>query len=346
MSEFAVSLKSTCGERNLNCLQEIEMNHLRKLLFALLACTLSLGAHSDIFPSRPITIIVAYTASGANDIVARAVANKMSENLGKPVIVDNKPGAGGSIGAVHVARSSPDGYTLLLGNASMLTMNPWLTKDLPYSVTRDFEPITEAGFTTNMLIVNNELPVSTVKDLIEYAKANPGKLSFASPGVGTSVHLSGEIFKAMTGVDMVHVPYKGSSPVLSDLLAGRVQLMFDNLPTALPLVQGGRVKVLAVTSKSRSSLAPGVPTLDELGLRGFDVSGWLGFFAPKGTPQPIVERLHAEIVKTLKDPAVVGSLGKLGITTVANSPNEFAAEISSDLKRWHDVIEKTGLKLN
>lgn len=317
-----------------------------RLLLVLAACALGLGAFADEFPARPITIVVAYNPGGANDIMARAVAARMSASIGQPVVVENKPGAGGNVGAAHVARSAPTGYTVLNAPISLLSINQWLYRDLPYSAERDFAPVTQIGSVPNMLIVSKALDVSSVDDLIAYGKANPGKLFFASMGTGTTGHLSGELFKMMTGVRMNHVPYKGSGPALADLLGGHVHLMFDNLPTALPLVKEGKVKGLAVTSRTRHPLAPDVPTLDELGLKGFDASPWFGFVVPSATPKPVIERLNAEFVKALRDPAVAESLRKSGLTIVANSPAEFGAFIASETSRWREVVEKSGARVD
>jgi tripartite-type tricarboxylate transporter receptor subunit TctC len=320
------------------------MIQMTKRMLAAFACAFALGTAADEFPSRPITIVVAYQPGGANDIMARAVAKQLSAAVGQPVLVENKPGAGGNLGATYVARSAPNGYTILNAPISLLSINQWLYKDLQYNAERDFAPVTEIGSVPNMLIVSNTLPVSNVKELIAYAKANPGKLNFASMGTGTTGHLSGELFKMMAGVQMTHVPYKGSGPALADLLGGHVQLMFDNLPTALPLAREGKVKGIAVTSRTRHPLAPDVPTLDELGLSGFEASPWFGFVVPSGTPKPIVERLHAELVKALRDPEVAQSLGKVGLSIVASSPAEFAAFISSESQRWRQVVERSGAK--
>ncbi|MGE0875574.1 MAG: Bug family tripartite tricarboxylate transporter substrate binding protein [Burkholderiales bacterium] len=301
---------------------------------------------AQTFPSKPISLVVPYAPGGTNDIIARAVAAKMSESTGQAVVVDNKPGASGSIGATHVARAAPDGYTVLTAPVSLLTINKWLYKNLPYDPEKDFVPITNAGSVPNMLIVHPSVPAANVAELISYAKSNPGKVNFASMGTGTTGHLSGELFKLMTGVNIIHVPYKGSAPALKDLLGGQVQLMFDNMPTAIKLAQGGKVKGLALTSLKQHPLAPGVPTLDAAGLSGFSVTAWFGFVAPAGTPEPVVGTLNREIVKALRDPKVSESLTRLGVTIVADTPREFAAYMAAESKKWREVVERSGARVD
>ncbi len=255
-----------------------------KLLLVPIAVLCGGHAAAQDFPSKPITVVVPYAPGGTNDIIARSVSAKMAQSLGQPVVVENKPGASGALGAGFVARAAADGYTILTAPSNVLVINNWVYKNLPYNTARDFAPLSVAGYVPNMLIVHPSVPASSVQELIAYAKANPGKLNFGSFGTGTTGHLSGELFKMMANVDMVHVPYQGSAPALRDLLGGQVQLMFDNMPTALPLARDGKVKPLAVTSKVRSPMAQEVPTLDESGLKGFDATPWFAFVAPKATP--------------------------------------------------------------
>ncbi len=325
--------------------EETMKEFIRPLLLA--AMLMPFGASTaQTFPSRPISLVVPYAPGGTNDIIARAVAAKMSDSTGQPVVVDNKPGASGSIGATHVARAAPDGYTVLTAPVSLLTINKWLYKNLPYDPEKDFVPITNAGSVPNMLIVHPSVPAANVAELISYAKSNPGKVNFASMGTGTTGHLSGELFKLMTGVNIIHVPYKGSAPALKDLLGGQVQLMFDNMPTAIKLAQGGKVKGLALTSLQQHPLAPGVPTLDAAGLSGFSVTAWFGFVAPAGTPEPVVGTLNREIVKALRDPKVSESLTRLGVTIVADAPREFAAYMAAESKKWREVVERSGARVD
>ncbi|MBI4294278.1 MAG: tripartite tricarboxylate transporter substrate binding protein [Betaproteobacteria bacterium] len=322
------------------------MNKTLGLILLPFALALGSAAHAQQFPSRPITFVVPYAPGGTNDIIARAVAAKMTTNLGQSAFVENKPGASGNIGAAFVAKSAPDGYTVLVAPISLLAINKWVYKNLSFDSDKDFAPITNAGSVPNMLIAHPSVSASSVAQLIAFAKANPGKLNFASMGTGTTGHLSGELFKLMSGVNIVHVPYKGSGPALQDLIGGQVQLMFDNMPTAIKLAQSGKVKGLALTSTGRHPLAPEVPTLHASGLPGFDVTAWFGFVAPAATPRPIVDTLNAEIVKALRDPKVSGNLTALGVTIVANKPEEFRAYIAAESKKWKEVVEKSGAKLD
>lgn len=322
------------------------MKRMLKLLFLCTVLAPIGGPLAQNFPSKAITFVVPYAPGGTNDIIARAVAATMTTSVGQPVVVENKPGASGGIGAGFVARAAPDGYTVLTAPVSLLAINKWVYKNLPYDPDRDFVPITNAGSVPNMLIVHPSVPAGNVAELITYAKANPGKINFASMGTGTTGHLSGELFKLMANVNMVHVPYKGSAPALADLLGGQVQIMFDNMPTAIKLAQSGKVKGLALTSLKENMLAPGVPTLDEAGLKGFSVTAWFGFVAPKGTPQPVVEKLNDEIVRALRDPKVSENLSRLGVTIIADEPNAFAAYMAAESNKWREVVEKSGARVN
>ena len=304
-------------------------------LSALLLCV-GLGilpSYAQTFPTRPITLVVPYVPGGTNDILARTLAAKMPEQLGQPGIVENKPGATGNIGSAFVAKSQPDGHVLLVSSVASFSINQWLYKTLPYNPDKDFAPITNAGNVPNMLLVHPSVPVSSVAELIKYAKENPGKLNFGSMGTGSTGHLSGELFKMKAGVDMVHVPYKGSAPALQGLLGGEVQIMFDNMPTAIKQAQSGRVKGLALTSLNRHPLAAGIPTLDASGLPGFNVTAWFGVAAPAGTPRPIVDKLNVALVKILRDPKVSENLTQLGLNIVADKPNEFAAFMAAESKK-------------
>ncbi len=316
-----------------------------KLLVVPIAVLCGGHAAAQDYPSKPITVVVPYAPGGTNDIIARSVSAKMAQSLGQPVVVENKPGASGALGAGFVARAAADGYTILTAPSNVLVINNWVYKNLPYNTARDFAPLSVAGYVPNMLIVHPSVPASSVQELIAYAKANPGKLNFGSFGTGTTGHLSGELFKMMANVDMVHVPYQGSAPALRDLLGGQVQLMFDNMPTALPLARDGKVKPLAVTSKVRSPMAQEVPTLDESGLKGFDATPGFAFVAPKATPKAVQEKLNAEIVKALRDPEVNTQLTRLGVGIIANTTAEFAAFIESESDKWRKVVEKSGARV-
>ncbi|HEY4137833.1 MAG TPA: tripartite tricarboxylate transporter substrate binding protein, partial [Casimicrobiaceae bacterium] len=253
------------------------------------------------YPTKPVRLVVPFPAAGTTDIIARATAQKLSEAWGQQVIVDNRPGAAGNIGSELVAKSAPDGYTLLMGTVGTHAINPSLYAKMPYDHVKDFAPVILVAGVPNVLVVNPELPVKSVPELIAYAKANPGKLNFASSGSGTSIHLSGELFKAMTGVQMTHVPYKGSAPALTDLVGGQVQLMFDNLPSSLAFIKAGKLRAIAVTSKARAAALPDVPTVAE-SIPGFEASSWFGILAPAGTPPDIIARINGEVTRWLATP--------------------------------------------
>jgi len=306
--------------------------------------TLATPALAQKFPDRPITIVVPYGPGGTNDIVAREVAQKMQEQFGQPVVVENKPGANGALGTGFVARSKPDGYTILIAPSSVLAINEWLYKDLPYNVEKDFQPLSLAGTTPNILVVHPSVPANNIAEFIALAKSKPGSIAYASMGAGSTGHLNGELFRALTGADIKHIPYKGSGPALNDLLAGQVQAMFDNLSTALTHVKAGKLKGLGVTSLERSAMAPEIPTIAS-SVKGFDATSWFGFLAPKATPKPVIDQLSAAIIKALNAPDVRERLVKGGLTMVANKPEEFAAFIRAEKVKWGDVVKKANVKI-
>src|SRR4030095_5020494 len=269
-------------------------------------------ACAQTYPTKPIRLVVPFPPGGATDILARDVAQKLSDAWGQSFVVDNRPGAGGNIGSELVAKAAPDGYTLEMGTVGTHAINASLYAKMPYDHVKDFVPVILVAGVPNVLVVNPSVPVNSVAELIAYAKANPGKLNFASSGNGTSIHLSGELFKVMAGVQITHVPYKGSAPALQDLLGGQVQLMFDNLPPSLPQIKAGKLKALAVTSTTRAAALPDVPTMAESGLPGFEASSWFGVLAPAGTPPAIVAKLNAEIGKWLASPEAKEKLAKQG----------------------------------
>ena len=316
------------------------------ILFAVLLGVSGGVAHAEAYPSKPITMIVPFPAGGTTDILARAIGQELFKTLGQQVIVDNRPGAGGNIGSALVAKAAPDGYTLLMGTVGTHAINASLYAKMPYDTVKDFAPITQVAAVPNILVVNPTLPVKSVKELIAYAKANPGKLNFASSGNGTSIHLSGELFKTMAGVDMTHIPYKGSAPALTDLLGGQVNLMFDNMPSALPHVKAGKLRALAVTSGKRSPAAPDLPTIEEAGVPGYEASSWFGVLAPAGTPPDIVNKLNAEIVRILKTPEMKERLSSQGAEPVGSSPGEFAAHIKAEMAKWAKVVKESGARVD
>ena len=298
------------------------------------------------YPAKPVRLVVPFPAGGTTDILARAVAQKLSEAWGQQVIVDNRPGAGGNIGSDLVAKSTPDGYTLLMGTVGTHAINPSLYKNMPYDHVKDFAPVILVAGVPNVLVVNPSLPVHSVSELIAYAKANPGKLNFASSGNGTSIHLSGELFKAMTGVEMTHVPYKGSAPALTDLIGGQVQLMFDNLPSSLPFIRAGKLRALAVTSGARAAALPDLPTLAESGLPGFEASSWFGVLAPAGTPRDIVAKLNGAIASWLASPAAKEKLLAQGAIAAGGTPDDFARHIDAETSKWAKVVKASGAHID
>ena len=295
------------------------------------------------YPTRPIRLIVPFPPGGAADAVARIVATPLGDRLGKVVIVDNRPGGGATIGADLVAKAQPDGYTLLYGTPGPQITNPYLMKKLPYDPDRDFAPITRIAVVPSVLVIHPSVPAKSVKELIAVAKARPGKINFASSGIGASSHLAGELFKMMAGIDIVHVPYKGSGPALQDLLAGNAQMTIDSLSVYLPHIKSGALRVLATATAERSPLLPEVPPIADT-LKGFDASPMNYISARAGTPRPIIDRLNAEINAVLKSPDVRERLVSLGITAQGSTPEELAAVIKREQAMWKKVIEISGAK--
>ena len=313
---------------------------------ALLAAFALLSHAQAPFPTKPIRIVVPFPAGGTTDILARAVAQKLTETLGQSVVVDNRPGAGGNIGAELVAKSPPDGYTLLMGTVGTHAINASLYAKMPYDHVKDFAPVILVAGVPNVLVVNPSVPANSVQELIAYIKANPGKVNFASSGSGTSIHLSGELFKTMAGVSMTHVPYKGSTPALTDLMGGQVQLMFDNLPSSLPQIKAGKLRALAVTSAQRASALPDVPTVAEAGLPGFEASSWFGLLAPAGTPKDVVAKLNAEVAKWLATPEAREKLASQGAIAAGQSPEDFTRHIAAETAKWQKVVKESGAKVD
>jgi len=312
-------------------------------LLAGVAIFFAASAQAQTYPNRPLRIIVPAAAGGTIDILARALSVRLAEGLGQPVVVENRAGAGTNIGMEAVARSAPDGYTLLLGGVTIAT-NPSLYSKLPFDPAKDLAPVSLLVAAGNVLVVNPELPVKTVKELIEYARAHPGELNYGSPSTGSTPHLAGELFGALTGTKLVHVPYKGAALGLNDLIAGRLQLSFDNIPPAIAHIRGGKLRALAVTSAQRSALLPEIPTVIEAGLAGFDVSAWFGLLAPAGTPREAILRVQAETVKALQTGELRERLNQFGFEVVGSTPEAFGALIQSEILRWAKIIRESGAR--
>ena len=313
------------------------------LLIAAAAATLPAYA-AQAYPSRPIRVVVPFAPAGINDVIARILGQKLGENLGATIVVDNRAGAGGTVGSAIVAQAPADGYTLLFSSSSTIAVSPALYKNLPYDPIRNFSPITQVASVGSVLIVHPSLPVKTTKDLIAHAKANPAKLNYGSAGVGASQHLASELFKTMAGVDMVHVPYKGGGPALADLVAGQISVMIELLPTATPFIKTNRVRALAVSTPKRSPVFPELPTISESALPGYDLTIWVGLLAPGGTPRPIVERLSKAVLTVLNTPEMRERLAGQGAEPVGDRPDEFAAYIKTELTRWAAVVKASGAK--
>jgi tripartite-type tricarboxylate transporter receptor subunit TctC len=321
-------------------------------LLAGAACAPSAFAQAA-WPTKPVRIVVPFAAAGTTDILARALAPELQRAFGQPFVVDNKPGAGGNTGSAEVAKAAPDGYTLLMGTVGTHAINPSLYEKMPYDAKRDFVPITLMAGVPNVLVLNPAMAqrygINSVADLTRVARANPGRLNVASSGNGTSIHLSAELYKSLTGTFMVHFPYRGSGPALLDLMAGNVDLMFDNLPSAMPHIRSGRLKALAVTSKARSAALPDLPTVAEAGgpaLKDFEASSWFGLLAPAGTPADIVNRVQQETAKALASPAMRERLQSQGAIPSGNTSAEFARLIDEETKKWARVVKASGAKVD
>jgi tripartite-type tricarboxylate transporter receptor subunit TctC len=319
----------------------------RLLALAIAAAALPLRsrtARAQSYPNRHVRLIVPFPPGGASDPVARVLANRLSENWGQQVVVENKGGAGGNIGALSAAQSAPDGYTLFI-SSSFVAINPFLYRSLGYDPLVDLGPVTRLTEFTNVMVVPNSSPAKSVREFIEFAKSNRGKVSFGSPGVGTVQHLSGELFKRMAGVELTHVPYRGGGPALNDLIPGRIDLMFATLPSALPQITGGTIRALAVTSGTQAPFAPDLPTVAQAGVPGFDVSDWHALFVPANTPAEIVRKIHDGVAGALADPALKPRFEELAVAATPSTPAELTALIKSDMEKWGSVIKDANIRV-
>jgi tripartite-type tricarboxylate transporter receptor subunit TctC len=308
-------------------------------------CALAFAAQAQTYPSKPVRVISPAPAGGNADAVARTIADRLSTTMGQPFVVDNKPGAAGNIGTEIAASAPPDGYTLV-EIITANTINATLYRGLTFDLSRDFTPVGLAATLPLILVVHPSVPATTVAELVDYAKKNPGKLNYASAGSGTGGHVAGELFKSLAGLDVQHVPYKGATPAVTDLIGGRVDFFFDGMPSALPHVQAGRLRVLAITTKTRSATIPNVPTVAEAGIPGFEVSLWLGFMAPVGTPPDIVAKLNKEINDAVASAPVRERFAKLGLEPLTSTPQEFGALIRSETAKWAEMIKKSGARVD
>ena len=303
-------------------------------------------ATAQAYPAKPIRWISPWPAGGANDIFSRAIGQRIGESLGQQVLVDNRPGAAGTIGSDIAAKAPADGYTLVMGSSPTHAIAPALYPALPYDPLRDFSAVTLVGSVPNVLVLHPSVPAKTVKEFIAVAKARPGKLNFASTGNGTSQHLSAELFKFMAGLDMVHIPYKGTAPALTELVAGQVDLAFENMPALIPHIQAGRLRALAVTTTKRSAVMPELPTIAEAALPGYDASVWFGVFAPAGTPRPVIDRLHGEILKALQTQDLKSRMVAMGTDVSGIGPDDFSAYVRKEIPKWANLVKAAGVKVS
>ncbi|AWN34557.1 Bug family tripartite tricarboxylate transporter substrate binding protein [Methylobacterium radiodurans] len=319
----------------------------RRVILAggLAAAALPFSARAQgAYPTRPITLIVPFAAGGSTDVVGRLVAQKLSEVLGQQVVVENVVGAGGNVGAARVAKAEPDGYTILMGTVATHALNPLILKRKPYDPVTDFAPVALLAVVPNVLIVNPNLPAKNVQELIALLKADPKKYNYASSGIGTPLHLSGELFKSMAGVQMQHIPYRGSGPALNDVVAGQVPIQFDNLPSASEFIRSGTLRALAVTTKERAPSFPDVPTMAEAGLPNYETYTWNALFAPPGTPKPIVDALNAAARKALADPALVERLKTFSAKVQLSTPEELGQHVKTETAKWTPVVREAGIQ--
>jgi len=312
-------------------------------VFVSVAALAGNASAADPYPNKPVKILFGFPAASATDVIARAIGQKLSEKWGQPVVIDNRPGAGGNLGSELAAKAPADGYTIFLGTVANAISTTYYSK-LNYDYLKDFTPITLVATTPLVIVANKEVPVKSVKDLIDYARANPAKLNFGSGGVGTSNHLAGEMFKKSTGTDLLHVAYKGTPAAYTDLMAGRVSLMFDNIVAATPHIKSGVLKPIAVTSAKRSPSLPDVPTVAEAGIPGFEAVSWIGALVPVGTPKEIVDKIYTDLIAVLRMPEIVERLGQSGAVVVGNTPEQFAAWNRNEISKWAQAVKDSGAK--
>jgi tripartite-type tricarboxylate transporter receptor subunit TctC len=297
------------------------------------------SVQAQAYPNKPVRLVVPFPAGGATDILARTISQKASEKLGQPIIIDNRPGAGGTIGSDAVAKATPDGYTLLIATGSTHSIGPIVNSKIPYKVERDFAPVVHVADTSTVLVVASQLPVTNLREFIALLKANPGKYNFGSSGNGTNSHLGGELFKAQAGVFITHIPYRGTGLVLTDMMSGQIQMLMDNYVTAQPHIKDGKVRILGVSSLKRLPFMPDVPTLDEQGLKGFEVTNWFGIYAPQGTSVEVIDRVNTAFNQALKEPDLQKRLAQLGATPTGGTPAQMAAVVAADTAKWSKLIK-------
>jgi tripartite-type tricarboxylate transporter receptor subunit TctC len=316
-------------------------------LFALaVSFALSGAAFGQAFPSKPMRIVVPFTPAGAVDIATRATANEMTKILGHPVAVENKPGAGGNLGVLDVARSAPDGYSMVMSTSGIQAINPALYAKMPLDVNKELAPVAPIVSLSNVLVVHPSVPAKTVKEVIDLAKKDPGKWTYASSGNGTSIHMSGAMFTQLTGTDIVHIPYKGSAPAITDLLAGQTNMMFDNIPSALPHIKSGKLRAIATTGAKRDPALPDLPTIAESGVKGYESGVWFGIMVPAATPRDIVMKLNAAAVQATKSPEFVKRMTDLGYNIIPGSPEQMATMLKEEVARWAPIVKASGAKVD
>ena len=314
-------------------------------LVSLASLAFAASAAAQSYPVKQVRVIVPYPPGGTTDILARLAAKELTERLKQPFVVENRAGASGAIGSAEVARAAPDGYTLVMATASSHGINSAIYKNLPYDAVKDFAPVTMVASTPNIIVVNPSVPAKNLQELIALAKSEPGKLNFGSTSLGGSPHMSAELLKMMTHIDITHVPYKGAAPMLTDLIGGQIQIGFDNLPSTISFVRAGKVRAIAVTTPERWPAAPDIPTVAESGVPGYEVSGWFGLLAPAGTPKAVLDTLQQALAAAVQKPELKKQMLDLGAQPIANTPDEFAAQIRREVSKWQSVVAATGVKV-